>query len=431
MKTDLVVVLGAGLTGLSAAMHLSQKDKILVLEKEETPGGLCRSVTKDGFTFDYTGHLLHLKTDYGKRLITDLMGDSLVEFSRRARIFSKGVWTAYPFQANTYGLPESVCRECVDGIRTVQDHPIDRSNLLRWIQTTFGAGIADHFMIPYNQKLWCTPLDQLSCDWVGDYIPRPTVEEVEDGARAPRGERNFGYNASFFYPREGGIQALSDALARRVEDLRCESEIVAVNTTQKMVQTRSGETFNYDRLITTLPLKRFVSLIKDAPSEVKEAADRLKAVSVYNMNLGVKKNRTDAHWSYYPEAEFPFYRIGFYHNFGPSMAPPETSSYYVEMAFDQDKTPDITSLRHAALEAMKKPDLIDDESDILAEFSTVIDTGYVLYTHDRAENIECITRWLESNKIISTGRYGGWEYSAMEEAILEGRSAAERILKNE
>src|SRR5881396_2751848 len=54
-----VVILGAGLTGLSAAYHLGAPS--LVIEREAEVGGLARTHIDNGFTLDCTGHLLHLK----------------------------------------------------------------------------------------------------------------------------------------------------------------------------------------------------------------------------------------------------------------------------------------------------------------------------------------------------------------------------------
>src|SRR5262245_45980301 len=93
-----VVIVGGGLAGVSAGYHLSEHDPV-VLEKETRIGGLCRSFTQDGFTFDCTGHLIHLKTPYAKELISRILPDAFNAHERQASIYSKCTTTPYPFQA--------------------------------------------------------------------------------------------------------------------------------------------------------------------------------------------------------------------------------------------------------------------------------------------------------------------------------------------
>src|SRR3990167_10710167 len=97
------VIIGAGLAGLSAAYHL--KDGYEIFEREKRIGGLCRSEKIDGFTFDYAIHILYSSNPYASKLIKILLGDKFQSLPRSSWVYSKGVYTHYPFQANTYGLP--------------------------------------------------------------------------------------------------------------------------------------------------------------------------------------------------------------------------------------------------------------------------------------------------------------------------------------
>src|SRR5205823_844029 len=114
-----VVILGGGLTGISAAYHLTRP--WLLLEKEERLGGHARTDVTRGFHFDKTGHWLHLRDPYTKALIAELLPGQMVPVERKARIFSNGVLTRFPFQANLFGLPPEVNAECLLGfIRAAQ-----------------------------------------------------------------------------------------------------------------------------------------------------------------------------------------------------------------------------------------------------------------------------------------------------------------------
>ena len=113
-KNGNIVIVGAGITGLSTAYHL--KVNYEIFEKDLRSGGLCKSEEENAFIFDYTGHLLHLENEYVEKLLRDLLKQNLHFQDRKSWIYSKGVYTPYPFQANTHGLPPHVIKECIMGL---------------------------------------------------------------------------------------------------------------------------------------------------------------------------------------------------------------------------------------------------------------------------------------------------------------------------
>ncbi len=216
-----IVVIGGGLAGLSGAYHL-QEFEPLVFEREDRVGGLCRSFAQDGFTFDVTGHLVHLKKPYTQELIDQILPGAFTKYERQAAIYSKSVTTPYPFQANTYGLPLEVVQECLVGfVESLGSNHTESKNFHEWVLKTFGSGIAKHFMLPYNEKFWKRDLRTITADWVSWSIPKPTLEEVVNGALGMT-NTGMGYNPRFSYPKEGGIQCLPEALAKVPEIVRRE-----------------------------------------------------------------------------------------------------------------------------------------------------------------------------------------------------------------
>jgi protoporphyrinogen oxidase len=171
MNVD-VLILGGGLAGLSTAHHLGEAGvrSRLVVEAKPRVGGTAGSETHGGFTFDYTGHLLHLHDAYGQAFILDLLKENVAAHERRAWIYSRGVHTRYPFQANTRGLPRAVVADCVAGLLETVHRPRalgPSPDFLSWSRATFGDGITRHFMKPYNEKLWQTPLSRMTTEWQG------------------------------------------------------------------------------------------------------------------------------------------------------------------------------------------------------------------------------------------------------------------------
>ncbi len=423
----MIVILGAGMAGLSAAFHLKSKE-YQIYEKEREVGGLCRSEVHDGFTFDHTGHLLHLSHPYTQKLLLELLPDRLIRHQRRADIYLKGSYIPFPFQANLWALPKDLTKEClVEFIRAHSKNAKGGDDFLSWIYQAFGSGIAKHFMIPYNEKLWKIPLDEISLEWVERFIPCPTPKEVINGALGVN-LKGFGYNQEFLYPLEGGIQTLSQAFLTRVQDVQLDKEVASIDLEKKVVRFQGGSAISYRTLLSSLPMDELLQRMAYCPEEIKDLSKGLRYVSVININLGVdREGISNHHWVYFPEPSYPFYRVGFMHNFSPHMAPRGTSSLSVEISHVPSKPPSLERVREQTLTALISSGILRAEDKILAEKTFSIKHAYVIYDRFRSQHLPRITQFLHSNQIYPLGRYGRWEYATMEDAILQGKEAAEAL----
>lgn len=438
MQEHAVIIIGAGLTGLSCAWHLG--GDYLLLERELEPGGIVRTrIRLNAFHCDGTGHWLHLRNPAMKELVNQLLPGGLVEYERKAVIYSKGVFTHYPFQANTYGLPNEVVLECLSGLLKAK-HPEDfglkapegrPANFLEWVLRAFGEGIAKHFMVPYNQKLLGVDLTELMPDYAERFIPRPSTEDVLKGALGFSRE-SLGYNARFVYPREGGIGSLPRAFARGLKHPpRFGVEVKSVNLRNRTVRLADGETLRFERLLNTMPLVRFISLLEDAPAEILAAAQKLRATTVHYFDIGVRGSGDVAsqhHWIYFPEPEFVFYRAGSYSAVHADAAPPGCRSYYVEMsggAGELLKEPE--KLRARVLTDLKRARVLSEKDEILFMELCQIPHAYVVFDKNYESSRGLLLDFLKQRNILSAGRWGGWNYGGMEDAMLEGKQAAESI----
>src|SRR5262245_10247094 len=204
-------------------------------------------------------------------------------------------------------------------------------NFYDWVLHTFGTGIAQHFMLPYNEKFWKQDLRNITSDWVSWAIPKPTLEEVVNGALGLT-NKGMGYNPKFIYPTDGGIDCLPQALARPIKDVHVNHAVECIDPKKKYIRLTNGREHAYDVLISTLPLPLIYRLMRDTSDSLKSQAQGLQAVSVLNINLGVDRpNISDQHWIYFPENQFIFSRVGFPMNFSKAVAPRGTSSMYVEI----------------------------------------------------------------------------------------------------
>ncbi|MFA6384531.1 MAG: FAD-dependent oxidoreductase [Candidatus Omnitrophota bacterium] len=429
MNRKKICILGAGLSGLSAGWHLRRKGIVSrVFEKEQSPGGLCRSKLIGGFSFDYDGHLLHFKHPYAQQLISRELSIPLVSHERNAWVYTHGVFSKYPFQANLYGLPPEIAEECLLGFiqaskrKPAREHA--RMNFKDWIHLTMGPGIARHFMEPYNKKFWTVDPRTMTCEWLDAFIPVPSLQELIEGT-LQESPRRFGYNATFWYPRSGSIQQIPEAFARGL-DIGTSSEVTSIDPDKKEITLASGERHGYDTVISTLALPELSVLIKGIPRGLKKHFSDLNWNSVLNINLGVDKtNSGGKHWVYFPEKKISFFRVGFPHNFSRSSAPKGKHSLYAEISYPRGKPWDKESAVKRVILDLKAVGILESGCRVHVQDVNYIKYGYTIYDNDYRAALSEINTYCASKNIILCGRYGSWRYFSMEDSILDGKRAAD------
>ncbi len=474
------IVIGAGPTGLSAAYHLGADS--LLLEQNDTVGGWCRSLNDGGFTFDYAGHIMFSNDPYVHRMYQRLLGDNVHWQDREAWIYSKNVHTRYPFQGALYGLPPDVLKECIvgaiearfgrlDARASTRSAPmgssasgckaesitdccgdgvmestarlgvpangarrhIEPANFEEFIYNVWGAGVAKHFAIPYNRKLWAVPLTEMETSWLGGRVPLPDLEEMIEGALRPVA-KPVGPNARFGYPLRGGFQALMNGFLPLLEgELRTGAQVTKVSTRAHMVMLADGSRYRYRHLISTAPLPKLIEMIgADAPEEIHAAARRLRYVSVRCVNLGVARDRlTDKHWIYYPEDPV-FHRIFVQGNASPYCNPPGGFGLTCEITYSRAKPLpcEAEALIDRCIADCIKVGLLRESDRILVRNQVDMPHAYVIYDHARKSSVDLIRQWLLKRDILLAGRYSEWEYYNSDHAFIAGRKIAEAVLRS-
>jgi protoporphyrinogen oxidase len=413
---------------MSASLFL-KRDHV-VLEKENEPGGLVRTIRQDGFAFDHAGHWFHARLDWVKDLMARTLGKNWVWHRRDARIYSNGVFTHYPFQINLGGLPRDVVLECLMGLikakYTQWKGPV--RNFEEHILRSMGEGVAKHFMVPYNTKIWRLHPRDMTTAWLGRFVPQPEIELALRSALDPESAAVAGYNAGFHYPAKGSCGAISQALASQVKAPELKAEVVKVNVRKRRVTLADGRTMAFDAVVSSMPLHKLMTMVEDAPANVRAATGKLNWVAINVLHVGVTDVRFPGHWFYVPEKEPAFFRAGCYSNVCANMAPKGAGSMYVEYSYV--KRVPRNHPRHTgayALHWLKKIGAVGPRSRLMTEMNLPIPYGYVLYDHSRDAAVATIQKYLRKNRIHSIGRYGSWEYSSMEDAMEQGRMTAEQL----
>lgn len=427
-----IVIIGAGPTGLSAAYHLEKQGftNYKLFEKEATVGGLCRSIQQDGFTFDYTGHFLHINNDYFHDFIQNLVGfEHFNRIVRRSFIYSHHTYTRYPFQINLYGLPPEVVVECIEGFVTRNTSRKKPHSFTEWVNKQFGRGFAKHFFVPYQNKMFAYDIRKISASWTGRFVPATSLAQIIRGSLYEHTDP-VGYNAHFLYPVRGGIQFWLDKVAQQLkQSVYTNCPVTKVDMNNKTIHLENGHCEPFTYLINTMPLDNFLHCLQEKPTMgVKSAQQWLKCNQVINFNLGINREQlTDKHWVYFPETHYPFYRMGFPHTFSNTMAPVGCSSLAGEIAHCGKSSSWINDTIARAIGQTKKLFALT-EHDILTQKIIHISHAYVIYNFWREKNIPRLLQRLEQEDIYCAGRYAQWKYASMQEAILDGKQVAEQLL---
>lgn len=427
-----LVIIGAGLAGLAAAIRLKREGwTYLIFEKENRIGGLCRTEQKNDFLFDYTGHLLHFRNDIFKSLIFSFKEPVLENKRRNAWIYSKGIFTRYPFQANLYGLPADVVIDCIYEFSRRHFNPYTGpvNNFNQWVDAYFGCGIARHFLIPYNAKLYRRDPSELTPDCAGRFIPDSDLKLLLRGALCDNKE-NLGYNSSFYYPSTGGIEAVVENLAEGIP-VNTGEKVVKIDIGGKKLLTSKGREVDYSSIISTQPVNELIKSCEDEIDRIRDCARELQYVSVFNINLGITGNITDKHWIYVPEEKFIFHRIGFNHNFSSNMVPDGFSSIYIEISYDPSKGIDKKRAIEESIDSLLAMKIINSREQVVLVHTIDIPYAYVIFDHKRKQYLRTIRDYLWGNNIYTAGRFGSWEYFSMEDAFMDGWNVAEeRVINN-
>ena len=429
-------VLGGGLTGVTLARLLhEQGDDVIVLERNETIGGLCRSVTEAGFTFDSGGsHIIFSRDTEVLSFMLSVLGENADRRNRNTKILYKGRYVKYPFENGLYQLPDEdrffCINEFVKNLIAVEKGEVPPpTNFAEWITCTFGRGIAECYMLPYNEKIWNYPPERMSHHWVEGRIPRPPVEDIIKSAIGIETE-GYVHQAVFSYPVTGGIEAVVRGIAEPVlPSIRTGFSVASIRDEDGGFAVSDGrETVHADRLISTIPLQNLLPCLSDVPADVQKACDALRYNSLCSVFIGLAGEVPDISWLYVPDPETGlFNRISFPSNYSTKVAPKDHSSILAEITYNDGDA--VSQMTDAAVIDHTVRSLFS--AGIIPSLDAVVYTGierqefaYVVYDLDYQENIRVVREFCRERGIDLVGRFSRFEYLNMDGCI---RSAIDYV----
>ncbi len=415
------LIIGAGISGLTYANYIN--DDYLIIEKEDSAGGYCKTIIEGDYIWDYAGHFFHFKEEeFKKKFIDSLDASQYVTKDKKTYIYYNNSLIDYPFQMNIHELPKEEFIACLyDLFNKKEKEKYD--NFLDMLYGKFGASIVEKFLKPYNEKLYACDLKKLDVDAMGRFFPyadlKAIIENMKNGS-------SKSYNDTFLYPKKGA-QVIIDILLTKIpkEKIKLNAFVKSIDLKNKTVVLNDGEKIEYERLINTIPFNQFLKLTNN--KEYSDLSDKLtyNQVLVFNLGFDKKSSFNKESWIYFPDKDINFYRVGFYDN----ILNGEKLSMYIEIGYAKDyqiTKEEIKRQLDLTLSNLKKVGITDDSFNLKAEMSIVMNPAYVHIDTKNNLKIKEIMAILAQNNVYSIGRYGGWTYCSMEDCMLEAKNLAQK-----
>lgn len=420
------LIVGGGPAGLSVAYAL--QGDTLVLEREDRVGGLCRSIEVDGGVFDIGGHSFHTPHPDVHDLIDRLTPGGLFKQKRDARVYSHGTLIPYPFQRFYDRLPDpDIVRACEEGLSARTEGAEPPQNFEDFIIQQFGQGIADHFMLPYNRKLWARDISKISCEWTSERVAAPKGQtETFDTSGGER--RPLQPDTRVGYPQEGGFEQLYKAFVSRVPAVECGCDVVSIDPVNRTASTADGREFAWERLVSSMPLPRLVRVVEGTPREIVAMADALEYMSLrVELILVGRRLDTEIQRIYCAEEHIPPHKIALNHNSSDSLRARPRHAIMAEVSISPEKSVDVNQIAARTIELLCDLNVLDSPSDVIWTGHVDVEFAYPVYTHERPGLVDGIKKWLEPSDIYTVGRFGDWEYINSDKCVNKGLQLGRRL----
>lgn len=436
-----ILILGAGPTGLGAAYRLTELEQknFLVLEKNNYVGGLATSFTDEaGFTWDIGGHVVHSHYPYFDQVLKQHILPQANTLQREAWVWLYNTFVPYPFQYNLHYLPEKIRNSCVTELKKLaQLKTAKPKNFKQWIINNFGKGIAKHFLIPQNFKTWGYDLKKINVDWVGDRVATVDLKRTLKNIANQQDDVSWGPNNVFHFPKKRGTRYIWEKIAKQIpkNKIKLNQEITAINLKTKTVTTKTGDNYQYDYLISSLPITKLLALTNH-PLQ-KTVSKNLFASTVHIVGLGIQgktpaKLKTKC-WMYFPEKNIPFFRATVFSNYSKDHVPNSRNQWSLMCEVAQTKYTTFQNAQTVIEEVINgalAAKLIENKQDIIHTWSHTEQLGYPTPTLSRNKVIDKTLKTLMKAQIYSRGRFGAWKYevSNMDHTFMQGVEAVDHII---
>lgn len=448
------LIIGAGPTGLGAAYKLKKEgiSNFIVVDRAPQAGGLASSfLDPKGFWWDVGGHVQFSHYhQFDTAMQEAIPSDQWLQHQRVSAVRIYDRFVPYFFQNNIGFLPEEARDRCLQGLEHLAKNPITSiSNFKEWIEASFGRGIADEFMIPYNFKVWAYPPEELNHTWVGDRVATVDLERIKKNILESKADVSWGPNSTFGFPLQGGTgqiwRSLSGLLfpdlAYKDDSVKFNTNVTSINPKAHLAELNTGETIKYKHLISTMPLDKLVETFTTTEESLKNLPielNSLKHSSTHIIGIGLEGRPSteleEMCWMYFPEPKSDFYRVTLFSKYSPNNVPDSTKCYSLmcEVSESPVKRVNKASLVKNAVQGLLNTGLISPTEKVVSTWQYSVRYGYPTPSVERDKVLATVVPALDKLDIYSRGRFGGWKYEVgnQDHSFAQGYEIVQRILED-
>jgi len=428
-----IALLGSGMATLGAAYRLRAEGRAYTMfDRGDQPGGHTKTFSyAGGWVFDDGPHISFTENERIQAILAEQVAGDFHSVPSEVNNLWQGRWIKHPAQVNLYGLPTDLVVGCVRDFVAESSGPArEIHNYEEWLVASYGRTFAETFPMHYTRKIHTTDAKNLTADWMGPRMYRPSLDEVLRGALSPQ-TADVHYIDRFRYPNRGGFYAYLRPI-HEASDLRMGHEAVHIDARTKTVRFANGATVDYSTLISSVPVRDLVPMIAGTPEPILEAAAALAATGTVVVNLGIDRvEDSGISWTYFYDESFLTTRVSYPHRFSPYATPPGTSAFQCEIYFS-DKYRPLTQSLDALIDRveaeMREAGFIQPGDTVLLRDAKISPIAGIIFDHDRASALQAVNDYLDELGILRVGRFGEWRYLWTDQAFESGERAAQLVL---
>jgi len=442
MKGKSVVIIGAGPAGLAAGYELTCRNiSPIILERDNTVGGIARTESYKGYYFDIGGHRFFSKDEGINQLWEEILGPDFLKVNRLSRIYYQGKFFQYPLRPRNalfnLGPVESLlvllsyCRARL-APRSAED------NFEDWVINRFGERLYRNFFKTYTEKVWGIPCNEIRADWAAQRIRGLSLFVAVANALFG-GQRAKSLIERFSYPKLGPGMMWQGFMERIVSgggELKLQCEVSAIHHENRRitaVEYNNGQVarqLRADHYISSMPIPRLVQLLQPPPpAEVLESAAGLayRAFIIVILIIDLPEIFPDQ-WLYVHSSKVRVGRIQNFKNWSRFMVPDQnrTSIGMEYFCNENDRTwkmadAELVTMATGEMEEMglcRAPLIVD--SYVVRQSN-----AYPVYDSTYRQNLLTIRNYIDNFANLQTvGRSGMHRYNNMDHSMQTGILAA-------
>jgi protoporphyrinogen oxidase len=424
------VIVGAGVSGLTLAERILASGtgtdaSITIIETAESPGGLARTFSIDGYNFDIGPHRFHTANEEVDSYLKEILEGCHIKINRKSSVHMAGRYRNWPLTlASVLGLPVPVLwRSFLD----LFNKPVipEILSFADFIRSRYGNNLYNFFFSGYTKKFTGTDAENLHVDWAQAGVNRAVIDKrvkadslfsLMKGLLLPKP-----VETQFYYPLTGGIQTFCNLQRQRIETsggvFRFNAEatgIVQENGIVTGVKLDNGEIVPAERVYWT------------APVTVLYPESKLTFINtlVANVALTAEVSANDYQWCYFGQDDLIFSRLTIPRNFRADCVPEGRDSVIAEITCSSDselwKNPD--SVKEKLIKDLERVGAVKGDDIQFIDWRRIPET-YPVYSLDYKQRLSLITEKTPDGLFLA-GRCGSFWYNNMDHSIAQALSMA-------